>query len=223
MAGATAGAEDIGAEDTVTDGDGGLAWVAVLGLGISVWLLLQPVELRARPLLFLPVLSDPILTTGTTILHRQILTQRPEPNQNGPTRSWGPSAPGGTANANHANSNVAAVAPRRPVVSVDRIGVTPSSYRAARSISDRSTTEWATPQAGAALRPEMQKALQRLREMPPFAREREIETGRYRQFSSEEKQILRNAALPSRATIHDLPDSFAQRASLNSHGPIHDR
>jgi len=38
----------------------------------------------------------------------------------------------------------------------------------------------------------MQKALQRLREMPPFAREREIDTGRYRQFSLEEKQILRN-------------------------------
>jgi hypothetical protein len=34
--------------------------------------------------------------------------------------------------------------------------------------------------------------LQRLREMPPFAREREIETGRYSQFSSEEKHILRN-------------------------------
>jgi len=28
--------------------------------------------------------------------------------------------------------------------------------------------------------------------MPPFAREREIETGRYREFSLEEKQILRN-------------------------------
>jgi len=103
------------------------------------------------------------------------------------------------------------------------MGVTPSSYRATRSIPDRSTTEWATPQADAALRPEMQKALQRLREMPPFAREREIETGHYRQLSSEEKQILRNAALPSRATIHDLPDSFLQRVSLNSHGPIHDR
>jgi hypothetical protein len=103
------------------------------------------------------------------------------------------------------------------------MGVTPNTYRAARSIPDRSTTEWATPQADAALRPEMEKALQRLRQMPPFAREREIETGRYRQFSSEEKQILRNAALPSRATIHDLPDSFSQRVSLNSHGPIHDR
>jgi hypothetical protein len=148
---------------------------------------------------------------------------RPQPNQNGPARSWGPPAPGGAANANYAKSIVATVAPRRPVVSVDRMGVTPNTYRAAGSIPDRSTTEWATPQADAALRPEMEKALQRLREMPPFAREREIETGRYRQFSSEEKQILRNAALPSRATIHDLPDSFPQRVSLNSHGPIHDR
>jgi hypothetical protein len=47
-------------------------------------------------------------------------------------------------------------------------------------------------QADAPLRPEVQKALQRLREMPPFAREREIETGRYSQFSPEEKQVLRN-------------------------------
>jgi hypothetical protein len=38
----------------------------------------------------------------------------------------------------------------------------------------------------------MQRALETLREMPPFAREREIEIGRYREFSPEEKQILRN-------------------------------
>jgi hypothetical protein len=72
------------------------------------------------------------------------------------------------------------------------MSMTPSSYRAARSIPERSPTDRATPQADAPLRPEIQKALQRLREMPPFAREREIETGRYRQFSSEEKQILRH-------------------------------
>lgn len=50
----------------------------------------------------------------------------------------------------------------------------------------------AIPQADAPLRPEMHKALQRLREMPPYAREREIEAGPYRQFSFDEKQILRN-------------------------------
>ena len=149
---------------------------------------------------------------------------RSQPNQKVPIKSWGSPSPGeDVANANYATSNVAALAPRRPVVSVDRIGVTPSSYRAARSTPDRSTAEWATPQADAALRPEMRKALQRLREMPPFAREREIETGRYRQFSSEEKQILRSGALPSPTNIHDLPDSFPQRVFLNSQGPIHDR
>jgi len=82
------------------------------------------------------------------------------------------------------------------------MSVAPSSYRAAgstpahsmaeRATTDRVTTERASAQADVPLRPEVQKALQRLREMPPFAREREIETGRYRQFSSEEKQILRN-------------------------------
>jgi hypothetical protein len=76
------------------------------------------------------------------------------------------------------------------------MSVTPSRYRAAGSIPTHSTTERATMERAAAqtdaLRPEVQKALQRLREMPPFAREREIETGRYSQFSSEEKQILRN-------------------------------
>jgi hypothetical protein len=117
---------------------------------------------------------------------------RPQPNRNGAARSSRPPLPGGGANANYANSNVAAVVPRGPVLSVDRMSLTPSSYRAASSIPERSATERATSQEDAPLRPEMQKALRRLREMPPFAREREIETGRYRQFSSEEKQILRN-------------------------------
>lgn len=79
---------------------------------------------------------------------------------------------------------------------------TPSSYRVAGSAPgdharvpatrERASTERADAQANAPLRPEVQKALQRLSEMPPFAREREIETGRYSQFSAEEKQVLRD-------------------------------
>jgi hypothetical protein len=72
------------------------------------------------------------------------------------------------------------------------MSMTPSSYRAALPIPERATTERATRQANAALRPEMQKALQRLREMPPFAREREIETGPYSYFSPQEKELLRS-------------------------------
>jgi hypothetical protein len=35
-------------------------------------------------------------------------------------------------------------------------------------------------------------AMRALREMPPFAREREIERGRYSNFSAEERELLRN-------------------------------
>lgn len=42
------------------------------------------------------------------------------------------------------------------------------------------------------MRPEVVRAMQHLHEMPPYAREREINTGRYSQFSAEEKQILRS-------------------------------
>lgn len=80
--------------------------------------------------------------------------------------------------------------------------MTPSGYQAAGSVPAHITTVRATTgratgekdiaQANAPLRPEVQKALQQLREMPPFAREREIETGRYSRFSAAEKQILRN-------------------------------
>jgi hypothetical protein len=49
-----------------------------------------------------------------------------------------------------------------------------------------------TAQSGASLRPEIQRARERLQNMPPFAREREIQTGRYSQFSPQDKQILRN-------------------------------
>jgi hypothetical protein len=77
------------------------------------------------------------------------------------------------------------------------MSATPSSYRTASSIPAHFTTARATirpaaAQADAPLRPEVQRAMLRLREMPPFAREREIERGLYRQFSPEEKQILRN-------------------------------
>ena len=70
-----------------------------------------------------------------------------------------------------------------PIVSVDRITATPSSYRVASSAMHEDP----------ALRPEVKNAIRALHEMPPFAREREIETGRYSHFSPEEKKLLRSA------------------------------
>ena len=72
--------------------------------------------------------------------------------------------------------------PGASIVSGNRMTATPSSYHVANP----------TKQHGTALRPEVQHAMRELREMPPFAREREIETGRYSHYSPQEKQLLRS-------------------------------
>ncbi len=51
----------------------------------------------------------------------------------------------------------------------------------------------AAEHATAAPRREVLNAMRALHEMPPFVREREIERGRYSQFSPEEREMLRNA------------------------------
>jgi hypothetical protein len=64
----------------------------------------------------------------------------------------------------------------------------------------RSTSQQDSPaRSGLAPQPQnhaqndVQKAMQALREMPPFAREREIDSGRYSHFSQEDKELLRTA------------------------------
>jgi hypothetical protein len=75
--------------------------------------------------------------------------------------------------------------PRPRVLSVDPM-VTQASYRVTRGANG------AGARSSAPLRPEMLRAVERLRNMPPFAREREIESGRYSAFSAADKRILRN-------------------------------
>ena len=84
-------------------------------------------------------------------------------------------------------------APRPRVLSVDPMMATPASYRVAQPNAARAANGGgAAGQSNTPLRPEMQRAVERLHNMPPFAREREIETGRYSRFSPADKQILRN-------------------------------
>jgi hypothetical protein len=92
-------------------------------------------------------------------------------------------APGGTANTDDDTSNVSELRRGAPIVSVDRITATPANYR---GVQPTSTAEQGP------LRPELHRAMQQLREMPPFAREREIETGRYSHFSPKEKELLKH-------------------------------
>jgi len=114
------------------------------------------------------------------------------PNQNDPAGSGRPPAPTGAVSMNYNNGTAENFAPRPPVLSVDPMMATLASYRTTRPNAARVHGRATSPQTDAPLRPEMQRARERLRNMPPFAREREIETGRYSQFSPQDKQILRN-------------------------------
>jgi hypothetical protein len=76
---------------------------------------------------------------------------------------------------------------------VDRLTATLSSYRVARSTSlqDSPARSALANQSQNHAQNDVQKAMQVLREMPPFAREREIDRGRYSHFSQEDKELLR--------------------------------
>ena len=127
MAGATAGAEDIGAQDTVTGGVGGLASGGRIGVrGYPYGYYYSPWYSPAY--LFLPVPFGSQQRGRRSSAGRSQHTVPAQPE--GSHQILGILHPGeDVANTNYATSNVVAPAPRRPVVSVDRIVVTPSSYR----------------------------------------------------------------------------------------------
>jgi len=91
VAEATAGAEDIGAEDTVTDGDGDLALGGPIGDGdIRMATTARgttrpiPIILTRTTILRTIRLGIRMLTTGTTILRRQIARRGPSPTSTDP-------------------------------------------------------------------------------------------------------------------------------------------
>jgi len=104
----------------------------------------------------------------------------PQPESE-PAKPWGPGAPQGAANKNYTDKGVTTSEQGAMILAVDRRTAAPSDYRVAQPASLKYLP----------LSPELEKAMRSLREMPPFAREREIETGRYSHFSPQEKQILR--------------------------------
>jgi hypothetical protein len=69
-----------------------------------------------------------------------------------------------------------------------RTTVSPHSSERTRALA----SSYAVERASAAPHPDVAKILRALREMPPYAREREIDSGRYSHFSPEEKEQLRN-------------------------------
>jgi len=104
-----------------------------------------------------------------------------------PATPWRPSAPEDADASDYANQTDA-YRSQAPILSVDHITATPpsSNYHVAQTAS-------LTKQEEASLSPQLRNALHHLREMPPFAREREIDTGRYSHFSTKDKDLLRRA------------------------------
>ena len=112
------------------------------------------------------------------------------PNPNDPNRPPAPRSTGSPLK----NSNAPLSSPDRPP-SANPV-ITAAAYRPTALLDGAETI---TTDSGNRLdlssarpRPEVLKAMRALREMPPFAREREIDFGRYSNFSFAERELLRN-------------------------------
>jgi hypothetical protein len=69
--------------------------------------------------------------------------------------------------------------------------VMPRASHGTTDVASNNRVVRASAQITPARRPEVEKAMRSLREMPPYAREREIDHGHYSNFSSEEMELLR--------------------------------
>lgn len=104
----------------------------------------------------------------------------PRPSSGANPQPW--RAPVGNGSANVGVSTESYYVPRGRVMSEDHIVATQANYRTAVPAKT----------VYGPMSPELKRAMQMLHEMPPFAREREIATGRYSHFTAQEKQLLRS-------------------------------
>ena len=103
--------------------------------------------------------------------------QDPEPNPESNPAPWRPTR--STPDPNYGTDSLATVNASPAVLSVDHIPATPADYKVVQSRTKLT------------LRPEVIRAAEVLHEMPPFAREREIESGWYSHFSPKEREFLK--------------------------------
>jgi hypothetical protein len=79
------------------------------------------------------------------------------------------------------------------------VTVTAASFHSTDTVPSRATqgaafgaTSVRLGRLSSSQRREVVNAMRHLNEMPPFARDREINTGRYSHFSSDERELLRH-------------------------------
>ena len=105
----------------------------------------------------------------------------PQPNNSSPSNHWRPpdrSSPG----TDSITTTLAALAPTTPLHTTDATISNASYHRRAHPAME----QFASP------RKEVQNAIRALREMPPYAWQREIDNGRFGHFSPEEREFLRS-------------------------------
>ena len=107
----------------------------------------------------------------------------PRSRDNAPVKPSRTPAPGSFPNANSATTYVANSAPKVPLRTTGRTTVTTSNYRLA------STTRPVPPP-----RQEVQNAIRAMREMPPYAFQRRIDSGYYSSFTPEEREVVNNSS-----------------------------
>jgi hypothetical protein len=107
----------------------------------------------------------------------------PKSRNNPPVKPSRTPAPGSSPNANSATTYVAASSAKAPLRTTDRTTVTTSTYRLA-----------STTQPGPPPRQEVQNAIRAMREMPPYAFQRRIDSGYYNNFTSEEREVVNNSS-----------------------------
>jgi hypothetical protein len=121
----------------------------------------------------------------------------PPPGNSAPDNVPAPSMPSTSPDdPNYSPSSVVNGADDRPILSVDHITETPTPAATTavpnKAVPSKYRVVQASTRQDARLTPEVRMAMRALREMPPFARERELTTGGYSHFSPEEKELLRN-------------------------------
>lgn len=103
----------------------------------------------------------------------------PQSRDNAPVKPPGAPAAQGAPNRSERSVSIAASMPTAPLYPVRETTATASDYRPTH-----------TPEQLPAARREVQDAIRVAREMPPYAFQRRIDSGRYNDFTSEERKLV---------------------------------
>ena len=114
-------------------------------------------------------------------------TSKPNP-ENPPAKPSNTLGPESSPERNYVTTNFADY--RTDVSNSD--GATPTTIAVTATVASPQSANSTAQQVSSKMRPELRNAIEALRAMPPEARERQLNSGRYDAFSPEERKLLNN-------------------------------